>query len=100
MRRYVPGGDICNAANLLDYLVGKLLKMQRHVEFQGFGGLEVDHQLEFLRLEDRQLRRLRTLENTSNLDRPLGRYISFRSISYHCSSLSGRSEIAIVVDRG
>jgi len=34
------------SAQLLDHLVGELLHMQRHIEAERFGGLEVDQQLE------------------------------------------------------
>jgi hypothetical protein len=42
----VPLSDICTAAKntLFDHVVGELLKLQRHVETEGFGGLEVDHE--------------------------------------------------------
>ena len=50
--RFVPKAAVSRCSNtsaepeLLDHLVGKLLKMQRHVEAEHLGGLEVDDQLE------------------------------------------------------
>jgi hypothetical protein len=35
---------------LFEHLVGKLLKLQRHVETEPFGGLQVDDDLEFGRM--------------------------------------------------
>src|SRR5712691_142092 len=46
-----------------DHLVGALLKMQRHVEAERLGGLEVDHQLVLDRRLHRQVCRLLTLED-------------------------------------
>src|SRR6516165_12668600 len=47
----------------LDHLVGKLLELCGHLEAQSFSGLQIDDQLEFGRLLDRQFRRLGALEN-------------------------------------
>src|SRR5262245_14009721 len=47
--RFVPIGDLSRCSSvlrLLDHLVSKLLEMQRHVEAEHLGGLEVDDQLE------------------------------------------------------
>ena len=41
-----------------DHLVGALLKLQGHLEAERFGGLEIDHQLEFSRPLDGQISRL------------------------------------------
>ena len=46
---------------LLDHLVGALLKMQRHVEAERLGGLEIDRQFVLDRNLDRKLARLRAL---------------------------------------
>src|SRR5437870_5375073 len=58
-------------AHSLDHLVGKLLEMQRHVEAQNLGGLEVDHQLERARLHDRQVGRLGAVENLAGVNADL-----------------------------
>ena len=49
-------------AALFDHLIGELLEMQRHVEAQRFGCLQVDHELELGGLIDRQVGRLFALE--------------------------------------
>ena len=54
---------------LLDYRVGALLKLKRHVEAERLGGLEVDRQLELDRGLDRKLARLLTLEDAIGIAR-------------------------------
>jgi len=54
---------------LLDHLVGALLELQRHVEAERLGGLEVDHQLELDRGLDGKLARLLALEDAIGIDR-------------------------------
>ena len=55
-------------AHSLEHLVGALLKdRQGHVEVEGLGGLQVDHQLELDRGLDRKLARLRALEDTIDI---------------------------------
>src|SRR5260370_23785674 len=41
--------------SLFDHFVGELLKLQRHIEAERFGRLEIYYQLEFRRLPDRQI---------------------------------------------
>jgi hypothetical protein len=50
-----------------DHLVGELLEMQRHVEAECPGRLQVDDELEFGRLQDRQVSRLRALEDLTGV---------------------------------
>jgi hypothetical protein len=51
LQQYLPIADVSRCSNvtatpeLFDHLIGKLLKMQRHVEAEHLGGLEVDDQL-------------------------------------------------------
>jgi hypothetical protein len=52
-----------------DHLVGELLEMQRHVEAERLGGLEIDHQLELDRGLDGKLARLRALEDAIGIGR-------------------------------
>jgi hypothetical protein len=47
----------------LDHLVGELLQMQRHIEAQRLGGLEVDHQLVLGWRLHRKVGRFLALEN-------------------------------------
>ena len=46
------------------YSVGALLDLQGHLEAQRFGGLEIDHQLEFGRPLDGQFSRLVAFEDS------------------------------------
>src|SRR6266478_2189491 len=67
-------------ASLLDHLVGALLEMQRHVEAERLGGLEIDYQLELYWGLDRKLARLRAPQNLIHIRRRapkiIGRVIS------------------------
>src|SRR5215469_8112169 len=55
-------------AHSLDHLVGKAEQRRRHGETQRPGGLVIDHQLEFRRLRNRQVRGLRALEDATGID--------------------------------
>src|SRR6516162_4710106 len=52
---------------LLDHLVGSHLHDQRHGKTELLGGLEVNHELEFGGLYDRQIARLLALENPTRV---------------------------------
>src|SRR5438874_1106550 len=52
--------------SLFDQLVGADKQCRWHVDTERLGRLQVDHQFELGRLFDRQVRRLRTLENLVN----------------------------------
>src|SRR5262249_3723341 len=51
----------------IDHLVGEREQLRRHVEPKRPGGLEVDDQLEFGRILDRQLRGSRPLEYSADI---------------------------------
>src|SRR5215813_13399007 len=61
--RLVPKGDIRIAADLFDHLVGAAGKGQRNGNAERLGGLEVDDQLDFRGLHDREVSRLLAFEN-------------------------------------
>ena len=52
----------------LDHLVGELLQLQRHLEAERLGGLEVDDELEFARLHDREIAGLLAFEDAASID--------------------------------
>src|SRR5437879_1509755 len=56
-------------ASLFDHLIGALLKMQRHIEAERLGGLEVDHQLELDWGLDGKLAWFRALEDAIDIGR-------------------------------
>src|SRR5262245_15914438 len=53
---------------LFDHFVGDLLEMHGHVEAQRFGSLEVNDQLKFGWLDDREIGRLRAFENAARVN--------------------------------
>ena len=56
---------------LFDHLVGTGYQCRWHGEAKRLGCLEVDHQIEFCRLLDRQIRRLGALEDLPGVDADL-----------------------------
>ena len=64
-----PTYAVQQRAPLFDYLVGALLKMQRHVKAECLGGLEVDHQLELDWSLDGEFVRLRASEDAIDIGR-------------------------------
>jgi|SRR5262252_4239496 len=67
--RFVPKADSCTAANspLFNHLVGSHLHDERHGKTELLGGLEVNHELEFGGLYDRQIARLLALEDPTRV---------------------------------
>jgi hypothetical protein len=62
----VPFADISPSS--FDHLVGAGLQRQRHDEPERLGGLNVDHQLELGRQDDRQIASPIALEYSSDID--------------------------------
>ena len=67
--RFVPKADIGTSlvCQLLDQLVGALLKIQRHVEAESLSGLKIDGQFVLSRRLHRHIGRLFTLEDAINV---------------------------------
>ena len=55
--------DYCIAKGLFDHLVGGSEQRGRHGEFKRLGGLEIDDEIEFGRLLDRDIAGLRPAQN-------------------------------------
>src|SRR5262249_50064511 len=51
-----------------NHLVGDCEEPSWQAEAECLGGVEIDHELEFGRLHDRQVRRLRALDDAANID--------------------------------
>ena len=60
----MPKANSCCAANcsLFDHLVGAAEKRERHGEAKRLGSLEINDELDFYRLLNREVRRLLALE--------------------------------------
>ena len=54
-------GPIPDIGALLNHLVGKGEEVVRDFQAEGFGGLQINYQLEFGWLQDGQLRRVRAV---------------------------------------
>src|SRR3984893_11480742 len=74
---FVSRADMCvqQVCNLLDHLVGELLKLPRHVEPERLGGLHVDHQVELNRCLYRELARLGAPEDAIRISRRSSKWI-------------------------
>src|SRR5215813_5882132 len=73
-------------AHSLDHLVGEREQPVRNLEAERLGGLEVDRQLEFGRLLDRQFSGFRTLKNFARVDAALAISIGeVRSVAHQAA---------------
>jgi len=83
-------------ASSLDHLVGAGEQRRRHVDAKGFGGLEIDDELELRWLLDWQFRGLLAFENTAGIGADLAVAIQYTgSIANQAARLD---EIAQVID--
>ncbi len=62
---FLLDGTLCGAAPLFDHLVGQREQVRRHDEAQRLSGLEIDHKLEFFRLDHGQVGGLFAFENAA-----------------------------------
>src|SRR5262245_41454387 len=67
--RFVPIADI--GLRLFDHLVGASEQRGRHLDAEHAGGLHVENKLELAGLLDRQVVRLRTLEDATGIEADL-----------------------------
>src|SRR5947209_18076777 len=83
--------------SLFDHLVSRLLEMQRHLEAQRLGGLEIDDQLKLCRRLQWKLGRLLTLEDAVD--------VTCRQVKLFAANVTIRNQgaqlrkEAIVIDR-
>src|SRR5215475_13996239 len=97
----IVGGEVsfCTRTRFtsLDHHVGNGKQPWREAEAECPGGVEVDHELEFDRLHDRQVGRLLALENAAGVHAGLAICISkVRSVAHQAASF-GR--LALRIDR-
>src|SRR5262249_733747 len=88
----------CTRRASLDPLVGGDLQCQRHLEAERLGSLEVDHQLELGRLNNRQVCRLLALENPAGVNSRLTKYVG--DAGSIADEAAGRDKLAQRVNRG
>jgi hypothetical protein len=63
--RFVPKADI--TSDLIDYFISAAEQRRRHGEAEHSGGLRIDDQLELVRFDNWQLRRLGALKDAANI---------------------------------
>src|ERR1700756_5016067 len=83
--RFVPEATKCTAAkrSLFDHLVGAAKQIDREGDAERLGGLEIDDELDFRGLHDRQIARLLTLEDPTGIDANLAKRLrKARSVAH------------------
>src|ERR1035437_1577597 len=83
--------------SLFDHLVGGGEQLRMEFEPERFGGLEVDHKIEFCGPYDRKIGRLRALENPPGVDAGLPIGIHYALPVAHQATSHG--DLAIGIDR-
>src|SRR6516165_8052644 len=103
-RRLVPKADVSRCSKtsaqklgLLDHLVGQCEKLRRNFEADRPGGVEVEDQLEFGRLHDRQDGWLLALENAAHIS--AGLLIQLRKVRPIAHQPSGLGKVTCGIDR-
>jgi len=80
---------------LLDHLVGERQQLVRNLEFERLGGSQIDRQLEFGGLHDRQLGRLGAVKNLTGIDADLTPHV--RNIGPIAHQPAGGDELTPLV---
>jgi hypothetical protein len=88
--------DRCARCRLFDHLVGKREHPVGHLEAERLGGLEIEHELEFGGLHDRQVGGLLALEDPTGIDTGL---IGVRDARSVADQPADRDEFAQRINR-
>src|SRR6516162_2171286 len=84
--RFVPKADI--TSGLIDYFIGAAEQRRRHGKAEHSGGVRIDDQLELVRFDNWQLRRLGALKDAANIVTGLAKCIdNVASVAYQASNL-------------
>src|SRR5262249_20570340 len=69
--------------SLFDHLVGEREQRRRNVDAERLRRLQVDDEVEFARLHDRQFRRLFALEDTASIGADFAKVLEAPSVTHH-----------------